>query len=280
MNITNARLSTYLRSPVWWPQINWGRWLSAGIYGLSGLIGAAAFAYPFLLRLRGEGFNSGLTLVLTTGLLMLCLLVLLLEVQGQVISAKVVAALGLLVAVTAILRFVDNALPIPGGFSPIFAPIIIAGYVFGARFGFLLGVLSLLVSAFVTGGVGPWLPYQMFTTGWVGLTAGWLPHPARPRITLSMLALFGLIWGFLFGAIMNLYSWPFWVGDAALSWLPGSDLRTTLYHYLTFYLVTSLWWDLIGAVGNLTLILVLGQPTIHALERFRQRFHFVQQRQG
>ena len=41
----------------------------------------------------------------------------------------------------------------------------------GVPSAFLLGVLTLLVSAILTGGVGPWLPYQMFTAGWVGLSA-------------------------------------------------------------------------------------------------------------
>ncbi len=274
MNTTIETHPNQLTTFPWQVQWNLARWLSGAIYGLTGVMGAAAFIYPFILRAREQAFNSGTTLVLTTGLLMICLLVLLLEVQGQVISAKVVAALGLLVAVTAILRFVDNAVPIPGGFSPIFVPIILAGYVFGPRFGFLMGVMTLLVSALITGGVGPWLPYQMFTTGWVGLTAGWLPHPSRPRSALILLALFGLVWGFLFGTLMNLYSWPFWVGEATMSWQPGSGLNSTIRHYLNYYIITSLWWDVIGAIGNVILILVLGQPVMKALRRFRDRFQF------
>ena len=134
--------------------------------------------------------------------------------------------------------------------------------------------MTLLVSGLITGGVGPWLPYQMFTTGWVGLTAGWLPHPSRPRSALILLALFGLVWGFLFGTLMNLYSWPFWVGEATMSWQPGSGLNSTIRHYLNYYIITSLWWDIIGAIGNVILILVLGQPVMKALRRFRDRFQF------
>ncbi|MBP7999821.1 MAG: ECF transporter S component [Chloroflexi bacterium] len=277
MNSTFAALYTRFSPFPWSVRLRVTRWLSGAIYALSGVIGAAAFLYPFFLRAQGQVYNSGSTLVLTTGLLMLCLLVLLLEIQGQVISAKLVAALGLLVAVTAILRFVDNAVPIPGGFSPIFAPIIMAGYVFGPRFGFLMGVMTLLVSALITGGVGPWLPYQMFTTGWVGLTAGWLPQTTRPRVALFLLALFGLGWGFLFGVIINLYAWPFWIGEATLSWQPGSTLATMVHHYLTYYTLTSLWWDVMAALGNVALILLLGQPVLKALRRFRDRFQFEQE---
>lgn len=274
MNSTVSSTPTRFAAAFWPTRLHLARWLSGLIYALSGVIGAAAFLYPFLLRAQGQGYNGGTTLVLTTGLILLCLVVLLLETQGQMINAKVMAVLGLLVAITAILRFVDNAVPIPGGFSPIFAPIILAGYVFGARFGFLMGVLTLLVSALITGGVGPWLPYQMFTTGWVGLTAGWLPHPARPRTTLYLLALFGLGWGFLFGLIINLYSWPFWMGEAALRWEPGTGLWLALRHYAAYYTLTSLWWDIIGALGNLFLILALGQPVLQVLQRFHNRFQF------
>ena len=73
-------------------------------------------------------------------------------------------------------------------------------------FGFLLGAMTLLVSGLITAGVGPWLPYQMFTAGWVGLSAGWLPHLKQTRLEVAMLVLFGALWGFLFGAIMNLYT--------------------------------------------------------------------------
>lgn len=274
MNSTISSPQTRFAAALWPTRVQVARWLSGLVYVLSGVIGAAAFLYPFLLRAQGQDYNGGATLLLTTGLILLCLVVLLLETQGQMINAKMMAVLGLLVAITAILRFVDNAVPIPGGFSPIFAPIILAGYVFGARFGFLMGVLTLLVSALITGGVGPWLPYQMFTTGWVGLTAGWLPHPTRPRTRLYLLALFGLGWGFLFGLIINLYSWPFWIGDMALRWEPGSNLWTTIHHYLAYYAVTSLWWDIVGAVGNLLLIMVLAQPVLATLQRFHDRFQF------
>lgn len=250
--------------------------LSILLYGLSGLIGLAAFTYPFFLNAAQLTAAAGarqaaplLTMLLLTG----CLLILLVEMQGQRVSAKVVAALGVLVAVTAALRFLETAVPGPGGFSPIFAPIILAGFVFGARFGFLMGALTLLVSALITGGVGPWLPYQMFAAGWAGLTAGWLPPLRQP---LPLLCLFAFIWGVLFGLLMNLYFWPFAVGGGSDNWQPGLGLADGAARYLAFYASTSLWWDLIRAGGNVALLLVLGMPAIRALARFRDRFQFQQ----
>jgi energy-coupling factor transport system substrate-specific component len=250
------------------------------IYALTGLIGVAAFVYPFWLPQQTDAAPeqalavSASTPLLTLLLLILCLGVLLLEVQGQAVSAKIVAALGVLVAVTAVLRFLEVAVPGPGGFSPIFAPIILGGYVFGARFGFLMGALTLLTSALLTGGVGPWLPYQMFAAGWVGLTAGWLPHPASARRELALLAAWGCAWGLLYGLIMNLYFWPFVSGMGAAGWQPAAGLPQALRSYTLFYVTTSLVWDVVRAGGNTLLLLALGAPTVRALTRFRDRFHF------
>jgi energy-coupling factor transport system substrate-specific component len=200
--------------------------------------------------------------------------VLLVEVQGQGVSAKIVASLGILIAITSVLRFIEVAIPGPGGFSPIFAPIILAGYVFGARFGFLMGALTMLVSSLITGGIGPWLPYQMFTAGWVGLTSGWLPHPARPQGEVALLLVWGFGWGLLYGLIINLYFWPLVMGTTATSWQPGIGFRETAGRYLAFYVATSLVWDVGRGIGNVLLLLVLGAPAIRALARFRSRLHY------
>ncbi len=251
------------------------------IYLLSGLIGIAAFVYPFLLTgmqtVGGDPiFDRSIDApILTLLLLIISLGVLFLETQGQSISAKMIAALGILVAATATLRFIEVAIPGPGGFSPIFVPIILAGYVFGGRFGFLMGTLTMLVSALLTGGVGPWLPYQMFVAGWIGLTAGWLPHPHNSNIELLMLVVVGAGWGILYGLIMNIYFWPF-IGGAGggLGYEPGMGIMESSGRYILFYLTTSFVWDLARAVGNGLLLALLGQPVVRALTRFRNKFHF------
>jgi energy-coupling factor transport system substrate-specific component len=253
--------------------------LSTGIFIISTFIGIGVFLYPFILPatlhlsspLRGN-FQQSQALVMI--LLTLTIGALLLEMQGQTTSAKIIAAMGLLIAATSVLRFIEVAIPGPGGFSPIFIPIIIAGYVFGPRFGFLMGSLTMLVSALLTGGVGPWLPYQMFVVGWVGLTAGLLPRVENSIVQIIMLAVFAFIWGLLYGLIMNLYYWPFLSSGVTESFEAGFGLRYKLANYGAFYLTTSFVWDLTRAIGNLTLMVALGLPTVRALERFRDKFQF------
>jgi len=146
-----------------------------------------------------------------------------------------------------------------------------------ATFGFLLGALSLLVSAFIGGGIGPWMPYQMFASGWVGLTSSWLPDLRRwRRAEVILLATWGLVWGFFFGAVMNLWFWPyvFTPGDEGMYWQPGIGLIEVLKRYAAFYALTSLWWDLARAGGNALLLLFFAAPVVKLLRRFQQRFHF------
>jgi energy-coupling factor transport system substrate-specific component len=257
-------------------------------YGLTSLVGLIAFLYPFWLPqfaqdASGDIAHAGDSALMVTVLVGICFVVLLLEVQREAVGAKSIALLGVLVAINATLRFVEVAVPGPGGFSPIFPLIIFGGYVFGGGFGFLLGALTMLVSALVTGGVGPWLPYQMFTAGWIGLSAPLCRPIVRmvggfniaPHLEVWVLAVFAGYWGLLFGAIMNLWFWPFAVGPAQMHWEPGVGVWETVQRYLVFYVVTSLAWDVARAVGNFLLVAFTGAAILRVLHRFQMRFDFV-----
>ena len=208
------------------------RAFTAAIYLLTTGLGIAAFLYPFWLPAAQQATMTGMAHAQDAPLLLsvlagLCFVVLLFEVQSQGMSAKVVALLGILTAMNAVLRFAEVAIPGPGGFSPIFLLITLGGYVFGARFGFLLGALTLFVSAIITGGVGPWLPYQMFTAGWAGMAAPlcrpvvrWLRAEGRWG-EVAVLAGYGAGWGLLYGLIMNIWFWPFVAGGQQMYWQAG-----------------------------------------------------------
>ena len=264
-----------------WPQ----RIGTIVVYGLTTLIGVVAFLYPFWLPAVGRGTQTGMAHsadapVMLTVLVGLAFAVLLLEVQTAAGSAKMVALLGVLVAVNSVLRFAEVAIPGPGGFSPIFVLMILGGYIYGARVGFLLGVLTLLVSALITGSVGPWLPYQMFTAGWVGMS-GPLCRPVVRALGITekwgevlVLALLGGLWGMLYGGIMNLWFWPYAAGSPDQYWTPGVGLVAALQRYALFYVTTSLTWDVLRAVGNVLMILAFGKAILRVLRRFHARFAF------
>ena len=251
---------------------------------LISLIGAASFLYPFFLPgLAGVGARTargGIEVPLVfTGLGVACLLTLLLALQerigaGRRGASKLVALLGMLVAVDATLRLVPTLL----GASPIFLLILLVGFAYGAEFGFLMGALTLFISAIITGGIGPWLPYQMLGAGWVGMTAGWLPRSgvSGSRRELLVLATFGGIWGLGYGAILNLTRWPYAAPglreQVGLYWVPGMGFGETIATYARFYLATSLVYDAFRAAANVLLVLALGGPLLRLLDRYRYRF--------
>jgi energy-coupling factor transport system substrate-specific component len=261
------------------------RLLSFVIYFAGSAVGVLAFIYPFLWPAMVRNMPIGSARMtemplLLTALLGLSLMLLLFEVQGQAVDAKLVALLGVLVAINAALRFIETAIPGPGGFSPIFFLIILTGYVYGGRFGFLMGALTMLVSALVTGGIGPWLPGQMLAAGWTGMSASWMRMMARlfklegRYGEVFLLASFGALWGLLYGGIMNLWSWPFIIAPAGQSWVPGAGFQESLGHYAAYYLVTSLTWDVLRAAGSFATLLFFAEPTLRALRRFQNRFVF------
>ena len=241
------------------------------------VVGLVAFFYPLLLSTasRGQSINNtraddtplffGLVLALT-------LLLFVLEIGSQGMNAKTASALATLMMLAAVLRIPT----LPAGATAFFFAVILGGYVFGPRFGFLLGAGALFVATF-TIGFGPWTPFQMFCSGWVGMTAGWLgsfrPWLSQQRLLeLACLCAFGVAWGFLFGFVMNLWFWPFMASGESISWQPGLSLGETLKHYWSFYLLTSAGWDVWRALANVVLIVAVGRPVLDVLSRFRDRF--------
>jgi energy-coupling factor transport system substrate-specific component len=255
-----------------------GQWLSRLLVGMTSVVGAAALLYPFALANVAASSNHAQDAPLLMLLIVPLLLgIIVTDLSTQQMNARVLAALGMLVAINAVLR-----LPAGPGDSPtFFFLVMLAGYVYGGRFGFLLGALSLFVSALLTAGIGPWLPFQMLAMGWMGLATNVLP-PLRRLLRLpeggwgevALLALYGWLWGFVFGALMNLTFWPFGFTDSAISWQPGLGLAETGRRYWAFYLLTSLGWDAVRALFNLLLIAAFGRPLLVVLRRFRARLRW------
>lgn len=244
------------------------------------LVGVVSFLYPFFGPSQQQGAFQAAAHAQDAPLVFVVLVALCVgAVVGNLgtgeMNAKTVAILGILTAVNAVLRYI----PGPAGFAAVFFLPILGGYVYGPTFGFLLGTLSLFVSALIGAGVGPWLPYQMFAAGWVGLLSALLPERLfrrLGRLEPALLAVWGLVLGLIYGAVMNLWFWPFIFvsGQTDLYWQPGLGFMDTLRRYAVFYVATSLVWDLGRAGGNFLLLLLFGAPLLRLLRRFRQRFRF------
>lgn len=249
---------------------------------MASFVGLIAFLYPFVLPGIEQGADdsaahSGTAPLLFAMVVVVVLVVTLASLTEDAVGvhrSRTVALLGVLVAIDATLRLVPSV----AGASPVFLLIMLVGAVFGPSFGFQMGALTLLVSAFITGGIGPWLPFQMLACGWVGMTAGFLARHESIRRRVFELSVFGAIWGLLFGALMNLWFWPFTApgvdADSALYWHIDLSVMETIQRYGQFYLVTSLPFDIFRAIGNVVLVLLLGGPILKLLERYRTRFRW------
>jgi len=109
----------------------------------------------------------------------------------------------------------------------------------------------------------------------VGFGAGCLPR-AGGRPERVILAGYGLAAGLLFGVVMNLWFWPFLTSGvpSGMAFVPGDTVSANLSRYLTFYLATSLGWDLPRGVLTAVLVMVAGRPVLTSLRRGTRRAAF------
>jgi energy-coupling factor transport system substrate-specific component len=205
----------------------------------------------------------------------LVIAVVLAEVSEGGLDPRVLAVLGVLSAVNAVLRALSPGL---AGVELTFFLLILAGRVFGPGFGFVLGCTSLFASALLTAGVGPWLPFQMLVSAWVGMGAGLLPRRVTGRREIVMLAAYGVVAAYAFGLLMNLSGWPFVLGiavpghEGSLSYVPGAPLVENLHRFLVYTLLTSTGgWDTVRAVTNAVAIALLGPAVLTTLRRASRR---------
>jgi len=241
-------------------------------YGLLVVVGLAAFLYPFWIPAETafSEAHAGDAPFVAAGVGLLAVVAISLEVRRGTTTGATIAVLAVLSAMAGVLRLID----LPGGGSGIFFLIVLAGAAYGPRFGLLLGLGSMATSALITGGMGPWLPFQMLALAWMGAGAGFLGRLTRRLPTwleVSALAGYGWVWGFVYGAIMNIWFWPYLAGQGALAWEPGLGLEGTLERYWSFYTVTSLAWDAAAALTNAALILVTGRVALRTFRRFEAR---------
>lgn len=243
------------------------RALPVGAVSLAGLV---LFAWPFVASALPDSTPAWAVMAAAVAGLGLV------EVGSRQLDARGVALLAAIAAVDTALRLA--VIVGIGGFNPIYFLVLCAGYSFGASFGFMAGALSILVSAVLGGGVGPWVPYQVFALGWVGVAAALAGRTRRGtpgRHDVVLLAAVGFVMGYVFGALLDVTVWiPAYDGNPALGWSPGMSPVEAAIHFVRFYAVTSLAYDTFRAVGNAVMIAVLGAPVLAAFSRLRARFSF------
>lgn len=248
-------------------------WRRLALLGAS-IIALAAFAWPLAVTAMPTQIQAAApviifalvpALVVGTSLLL----------DSSISSTKTLALLGVLAAIGTAVRIASTGV---GGFEAVFIVLILGGRAYGARFGFLLGVLTILISSILWGGFGPWTAFQMFAVGWVGAGAGLLPRNrlANPdarakRHEMYWLIGYGVVASYLFGALMNLWFWPFAVGpQTSVSYIAGGPIWENVSHFGLYTLLTStISWDTVRAVTTGVGLALFGVPALAALRRVK-----------
>ncbi|GAB2841544.1 ECF transporter S component [Streptomyces deserti] len=248
---------------------------SLAALALVSAVGVVAFGWPFLTPPTSQlGAHAQDAPWLFAGLLVLLVAVVAATISESGLGPKAVAMLGVLAATGAALRPIGAG---TAGIEPMFFLMVLSGRVLGPGFGFVLGAVTMFASALLTGGVGPWMPFQMLAMGWFTMGAGLLPGPdrLRGRPELLLLAAYGFLAAFAYGTVMNLAGWPFMNAlSSTIAFDPQAALPANLARFLAYCLATSLGWDLGRAVVTVVLTVVLGRPVLKALRRATRRAAF------
>ena len=242
---------------------------NALVLSLASLLSIAGFTWPFFYA--GEDLPQ--TQIFFWLAIVAAAVLVMVEISSARLDAKSVALLGVLAALISALRPLGAGAV---GIEPMWFVLILSARVFGASFGFLLGIISMFASALLTGGVGPWLGYQMFAAAWIGLAAGLLPKKVRGRNEIAMLLVFGVFAAGTFGILMDLQFWPWALGsNTQLSYIPGGSIAENLSRFITFHFASAMAWDIPRAIFTSVLIAFTGPSVLSALRRTYTRAAFL-----
>ena len=172
--------------------------------------------------------------------------------ESSGMHARVLAIVALLGTLAALFRVPFAAIP---NLQPSTYLVICSGYVFGPVAGFVVGALTAIVSNFFLG-QGPWTLFQVLAWGLAGASAVAL---RRFALMTRWLVLAGIVWGFLFGVIMNTWTW--------IAFVYPLTLRTFVITW-----IGSIPFDVMHAAGNALFLALFGVRTIRILERYHGQF--------
>lgn len=174
--------------------------------------------------------------------------------EMRAITSREIVILAILAAIAAVSRVPFAPLP---SVQPTSFVIMMAGLVFGAESGFIVGAVAAIVSNMFLG-QGPWTPWQMYAWGMIGMTAGLLRNTWWMKKMWGKL-LFGFVWGYLFGWFMN-----FWIIVGALEYF-------TWEYFIGIY-VASIYFDLAHGLSNVFFLAVFSASWLRILERFKRKY--------
>lgn len=213
---------------------------------------------------------SGPTLSLI--LLPLALALIASDLLSQQLNTRTLALVGILTALAVAVRPLGAGV---AGIEPIWAVFIIAGRALGAQLGFVLGVTAMLTSGFITGAVGPWLPYQMLLAAMVGSGAGLLPR-FNGKAEVAILTAYGAVTGFFIGWFLNLWFWPNTGGlQTGLAFVPSESAIERLNAWIHFSLISSAGFDIPRSALTASLVALTSAQLLKVIRRFTREVQVI-----
>ncbi len=177
--------------------------------------------------------------------------------ERRAITSKEVALLATMGTLAAALRI---PFAVVMSVQPATFIIMITGYVFGAGPGFIVGMMTPLVSNFFLG-QGPWTPWQMLAWGLSGAGAALLASKEK-RFNIKTFTVLSGLWGYIFGWIMNIWHWL------------GFIYPLTFSTFFATYAI-SFPADTMHGVGNIVFSLTFGKTFYNILSRYKKKITVV-----
>jgi energy-coupling factor transport system substrate-specific component len=194
---------------------------------------------------------------LSFGMIITAILLFFSRFENKKLEARELVLLAVLASIAAVGRIPFASIP---SVQPTTFVIMMTGLVFGAESGFMVGAVAALASNMVLG-QGPWTPWQMVAWGLVGLTSGLLGKSKFLNHKCGRV-LFGIVWGFLFGWIMNLWG---------LLSLAQSGMVLDAKAFITYF-AGSVLFDSMHSLSNVFFLLVFGEIWMKQLMRFKRKY--------
>ena len=233
------------------------------------LVSLALFTWPLFVSVESSQ-QQFLAQTIFLLLMPALLAIVIVELASGKLNSRQIAVLGVLIALNSVVRMLGAG---TAGIETVFFLILISGYALGSSFGYLMGTGSLLVSAVLTGGVGPWLPFQMMAAGLLGFGAGTIPKANIRWLRTTLMGVYAIVGAYAYGALMTMWNWPYLLGNGtSISYLPGAPVAENIWRFVQFEIVTGgLVWDTGRAVTTLVLVLLTAPALLTTLERVARR---------
>lgn len=172
--------------------------------------------------------------------------------EKAAVNSRLIALIASMASFAAISRIVFSAI---ASVQPLTFIVMICGYVFGPRLGFMVGAISALVSNFFLG-QGPWTPWQMFSWGLCGVLAAILAR-RKESFDLISFAVLSVVCAYIFGLIMNSWHW--------MAFVYPLNLKTFTATYMAAFV-----FDSMHAVGNVLFAVIFGKSFYQILSRYKR----------